>query len=212
MKVGQMFKLGFVLAAFATAACVGLAFVYAGTAKTIAVRSEADLESALKELFPGAGDFVEISGAIQSPVSSISFGSEYEIRRDGETLGVAIRAVGIGFNGPITILVGVGTDGKISGAKILAHTDTPGLGANAASPSYFVNKAAGITFMGQYAGKSVTDPFAPKNDVIAITAATITSRGVSDTVKAAGKAGAAYLDDYRPTENAQQGTLQGGSE
>jgi electron transport complex protein RnfG len=84
--------------------------------------------------------------------------------------------VGIGFNGPITILVGIGTDGRISGAKILEHTDTPGLGANAASPGYFVDKAAGLTFMGQYAGKSVTDRFEPKNDVIAITAATITSR------------------------------------
>jgi electron transport complex protein RnfG len=201
MNIGQMFKLGFVLASFATAACVGLAFVYAGTAKTIEIRSQADLESALTELFPSAGDFKEITGAIKSPVANISFGSEYEIRREDEVLGVAIRAVGIGFNGPITILVGVGTDGRVSGAKILEHTDTPGLGANAASSSYFVNKAAGITFTGQYAGKPVTDPFEPKNDVIAITAATITSRGVSDTVRTAGAAGSAYLETLQQGGN-----------
>ncbi|MDR1909275.1 MAG: FMN-binding protein [Spirochaetaceae bacterium] len=207
MKIGEMLKLGVVLAAFATAACVGLAFVYAGTAKTIAVRSQADLESALRELFPEAEDFVEITGTINSDAPAVKFGSEYEIQRAGETLGVAIRAEGIGFNGALTVLVGVDAAGTISGAKILEHAETPGLGANAASPGYYVNKPAGVTFMGQYAGKPVTDPFVPKNDIIAITAATITSRGVSDTVKAAGLAGAAYLAGDGPAENglAQEG-------
>jgi electron transport complex protein RnfG len=78
-------------------------------------------------------------------------------------------------------------DGRIAGVRILEHKDTPGLGAKAASLSYYVDKEAGITFFGQFAGKSVNDPFDPKNDVIAITATTITSAAVSKAVQAAGR-------------------------
>jgi electron transport complex protein RnfG len=92
-------------------------------------------------------------------------------------------------------LVGVNAGGIISGVKIQEHTDTPGLGANAASPKYYVDRAAGITFYGQFAGKSITDPFEVKRngDVQAITASTITSRAVSAAVKAAGTGAAAWL-------------------
>ena len=193
MKIGPMLKLGAILAAFATAACVGLAFVYTGTAEVIAVRAQADLEAALKDLFPLADDFRAVSGPLESGVSTVTFGEAYDIIRGGALIGVAIRVTGPGFNGPIVSLVGVGADGQIAGAKILEHTDTPGLGANAASPKYFVNKAQGLTFMGQYAGKSVTDAFEVRADIIPITAATITSRGLSGAVSAAGKAGSAYL-------------------
>jgi len=75
----------------------------------------------------------------------------------------------------------------------MEHSDTPGLGANAASPSYYVDRAKGITFYGQFAGKSVTDPFAVKGDVAAITASTITSRAVTSAVKAAGQAASEWL-------------------
>jgi electron transport complex protein RnfG len=84
--------------------------------------------------------------------------------------------------------VGVGADGKISGVKILEHSDTPGLGANADSKNYYVDRANGIHFYDQFAGKSASDPFEPKQDVIAITAATITSRAVAASVKAAAEA------------------------
>jgi electron transport complex protein RnfG len=60
-----------------------------------------------------------------------------------------------------------------------------------------VDKAAGKTFYGQFAGKSVNDPFEAKNDVIAITASTISSRSISAIVKSAGIAGKAWLDTSR---------------
>jgi electron transport complex protein RnfG len=189
----NMLKLGMVLALYATAACVGLAFVYSATERIIAERQQADLEEALKELFPRADGFEEISGALSSPDGAVSFDSCYAVRSGGSLIGAALRAAGPSYGGPVTVLVGVGTDGKISGVKILEHKDTPGLGANAASPSYFVDEAAGLTFYGQFTGKSVKDPFEAKNDVVAITASTITSRAVSAVVKASGTAAAAWL-------------------
>jgi electron transport complex protein RnfG len=186
--VGAMLRLGIILAVYAAAACVGLAFVYSGTEKIIARRQEADQNAALRELFPDAGSFSEISESISSADPSVTFEAGYEARRGNEIAGVVLRTSRASYGGAIKILVGISAGGKITGIKILEHQDTPGLGANAASPSYYIDRAAGIHFYDQFTGKSVNDRFAVKEDIAAITAATITSRAVADSVKAAGGA------------------------
>jgi electron transport complex protein RnfG len=191
-----MLKLGVVLALYAVAACVGLAFVYAGTEKVIAQRQRADIEASLSELFGNADEFRAISlSDIKSgdPAVTIEEGGVFAAYKNGEAIGAVIRTSRASYNGAIKILVGVGTDGRISGVKILEHSDTPGLGANAASGKYYVDRAKGIHFYDQFAGKAVSDPFVPKSDVIAITAATITSRAVAASVKAAGEAALAWF-------------------
>jgi electron transport complex protein RnfG len=188
-----MLKLGIVLALYATAACVGLAFVYSATTEIIAVRAKQDLDAALKELFPEADGFKEITGTIASPDPVIVFETQYAAQKGGAVIGAAIQASGPSYGGPIKVLAGIGVDGKITSVKILEHSDTPGLGANAASPSYYVDKAKGLTFYGQFAGKSVEAPFEVKGDVAAITASTITSKAVTMAVKASGDAAFAWL-------------------
>ena len=195
---GGMLKLGVIMALYAAAACVGLAFVYTGTAKVIAERQQADLEAALKELFPAADAFKEITDIKSSdPAVTIEKDGAFAAMKNGKAIGAALRTSRASYGGLIRVLVGVGTDGKISGAKILEHSDTPGLGANAGSSTYYVDRSKGIHFYDQFAGKSVRDPFEPKQDVIAITAATITSRAVAASVKAAGEAASAWLGGSR---------------
>jgi electron transport complex protein RnfG len=140
----------------------------------------------LAEFFPGAGPSREITG-IQSPDSSVTIEKQYEVLQGEKTAGIALQVSRGSYGGPIKMLVGVGADNTIVGVKILEHKDTPGLGANAASPSY----------TGQFTGKRTDAPFELKADVEAITAATITSRAVADTVKAAGRAAAAYMGGRR---------------
>jgi len=191
-----MLKLGVVLALYAVAACVGLAFVYAGTEKVIAQRQRADLEASLSELFNEADEFKEVSGSefkSGDPAVIIEDDGVFAAYKNGEVIGAVIRTSRASYNGAIKILVGVGTNGKISAVKILEHSDTPGLGANASSSKYYVDRAKGIHFYDQFTGKAVSDPFVPKSDVIAITAATITSRAVSASVKAAGEAALAWF-------------------
>jgi electron transport complex protein RnfG len=190
----NILKLGFTLAIYTIVACVGLALVYSATAKTIAQRQRADLEAALKELFPEADTFADLGATIQSPDPLVIFEAQYAAKKGGQVIGAAIQCSQGSYGGPITVLAGVGIDGKLSRVKILAHQDTPGLGANAASSSYFVDKAAGTTFYGQFTGKSMGDPFEVKNDVAAVTASTITSRAVTGAVKAAALAAGAWLE------------------
>ncbi|MDR2159976.1 MAG: FMN-binding protein [Treponema sp.] len=200
-----MAKLGLILALYAAAACVMLAFVYTGTAGIIAGRQQADLEAALRDLFPEADSFQKITG-IQSPDPLVTFEDEYEARRNGEIAGAALRVSRGSYGGTIRILVGVGAGNRISGVKILEHQDTPGLGANAASPSYYVDRARGITFYGQFKDKSTADPFEVKGDVQAITASTITSKAVADSVKAAGAAAAAWFASQAGAHTPAAGT------
>ena len=192
--VAGMLKLGVVLALYAVAACVGLAFVYAGTEKVIAQWQRADLEASLSELFSEADDFKAISGLKSGdPTVTIEEDGAFAAYKNGEVIGAILRTSRASYSGSIKILVGVGTNGKIRAVKILEHSDTPGLGANAASSTYYVDRAKGIHFYDQFAGKAVSDPFMPKSDVIAITAATITSRAVAASVKAAGEAALAWF-------------------
>ena len=196
-----MAKLGIVLALYAAAACVGLAFVYAGTSEIIAQRQQADLDDALKELFPDADSFRAITD-IKSPDPMVLIEGDknnpnntgaFAALKNNTSLGVALRTSRGGYGGPIKLLVGVGADGKIKGVKILEHTETPGLGANAGSSTYYVDRAKGIHFYDQFSGKAVSDAFAPKQDIIPITAATVTSSAISASVKAAGEAAMAWI-------------------
>ena len=207
MNVKEMFKLGVVLALFATAACVMLAFVYAGTAPIIAEREASGLKAALKEIFPDADNF-EPTDEITIADRTITIQTAYKALYGGQVVGAAISVSTGSYGGPIVSLVGVSAEGKITGVRILDHSDTPGLGANVAVPSY----------LEQYVNKGVYDPFEVKGDVESVTASTITSRAVASSVKAAGLAVTAWLggevppadygdfdngeDDYSETEEA----------
>lgn len=196
-----MLKLGFVLAIYSAAACIGLAFVYSVTSEIIAQRQQADLENSLRELFPEADDFRPLTGiVISDPLVTLVGDSgdpentgAFAVIKNSSAIGVALRVSRGSYSGPVVMLVGTGTDGKIKGVKILENTDTPGLGANAASKSYYIDRANGIHFYDQFRGKAVADPFMPKQDIAAITAATITSTAVSAAVKAAGEAAMIWI-------------------
>lgn len=192
MKRWQMIKLGLILAVYCIVGCVGLAFVYNTTSKVIAQRQADDLQAGLKEVFPAAKTF-EKTDKLKSSNPNIVFEEEYMALSDVGTEGVAVKVAGPSYGGTTTLLVGVSTNGTITGVKVLENKDTAGLGANAASSTYYVDKAKKITFPGQFAGKKLTDAFEVKKDVIAITSATITSRSITNLVQAVGKAASDVL-------------------
>ncbi|MCL2880746.1 MAG: RnfABCDGE type electron transport complex subunit G [Treponema sp.] len=207
IDISGIIRLALTLSVFAAAACVMLAFVYTGTSKIIADRQRSDLNLSLTEVFPGADTFTQVSG-VKSSDASVAILSQYTAIKDGGTAGLVLELSRAGYSGPIRLLVGVSADGFVTGVKILGHSETPGLGANAESPHYFVDKARKITFYGQFAGKSIQDPFEVKNDVIAISASTITSRAITEAVKAAALSAHAWLNNE--TVDVVSGASEGG--
>ncbi len=187
-------KLGAVLAAFSVVACVGLSFVYAATKDRIAAQETMQLNASLKEIFPDADKFEEVTDKIAPDFKDAKLDKAYVAERAGAPLGMAIKASGKSYGGDATLLIGVGTDRTIVGVQVLASQDTPGLGYNAANPTYYVNKTTKTTFPGQFVGKTSTDPFVVKQDVQAITAATITSKALTAIIKTSATAAQAYLE------------------
>jgi Na+-translocating ferredoxin:NAD+ oxidoreductase subunit G len=189
----DILRLGTVLALYAAAACVALAFVYTVTQPTIAGLEEAQLQASLKDLFPDADSFESADGSIVSKDAAVVIKTSYKAVKSGAIVGIASKALGKSYGGVASMLIGVSADGKIVGARVLTLADTPGLGANAVNPAYFVDKSKKTTFAGQFTGKPVSDPFEVKKDVIAISASTITSKALTAIVKQAGLAGREWL-------------------
>lgn len=53
----------------------------------------------------------------------------YIARLDGKNSGIAIESIAPdGYNGAIKLIVGLSYDGTITGTRVLAHNETPGLG------------------------------------------------------------------------------------
>jgi electron transport complex protein RnfG len=191
--IKSMFRLGIVLALFASGACVALAVVYNITGPVIKTQEERALNAALKDIFPESDGFSDITKELSSSDPKIQILSAYAMTKGGSLLGVAIKATGPSYSSNAILLSGINMDGTIKQVRVLQISDTPGLGANAANPGYYVDKAKKITFTGQFAGKKVTDPFRVKEDVQAITASTITSRSLTAIVKVSAEAASAYI-------------------
>ena len=95
--------------------------------------------------------------------------------------GYAVEVAPTGFDGAITMMVGVSRDGKVLDISIISHTETAGLGAVAAADT-----PDGESFRAQFRGLS--GELSVKKDggtVDQLSGATVTSRGVTRGVSAA---------------------------
>lgn len=90
--------------------------------------------------------------------------------------GYVVKTTFSGAQGNITMVVGVSNDLKCTGISIISHSETSGLGANAASTSEI-----GVNWRAQFVGedKNVAITKAGGN-IDALTGATITSRSVAE--------------------------------
>ncbi|MDD3363736.1 MAG: FMN-binding protein [Syntrophomonas sp.] len=145
-----------------------IAIVYFLTAD-IAIQKQIELKNlALKNLVTEADKYTPIEGKT----------GWYTATKNGEVIAYVIPSESKGYAGSIKLLVAVGPDNKVLRYTILESKETPGLG----------DKAAKAPFTGQFAGKTsenlkVTKDAGNKNDVQAISGATITSRAVTLAVK-----------------------------
>ena len=123
---------------------------------------------------------VEIVKTDTQVIDDLTYNLAYDV--DGNFIGAAVKTYSMnGFGGKVELMVGMLKNGIINKVSILSQAETPGLGAN------MVNDK----FKGQFDGK---DPktFTLKvkkdgGDVDAITAATISSRAVSEAIDKAVK-------------------------
>ena len=91
--------------------------------------------------------------------------------------GYVVEVTPSGFGGEVDLMVGVGSDGTVTGISVITHSETSGLGAKAKTDPEW-----GKQFIGMSGEVKV---YKDGGKVNAITGATITSRAVSSGVTAA---------------------------
>ena len=127
----SMIKLGLVLCAYAVVACAMLAVVNNFTAPKIAQNQERKVSQAMAEFFPDSGLTFETVNDFTPPVvGAITVDEMYVAKRGNEIVGAAAQVSGPTYDQG-TILIGIKTDGTVTGLKFLKLTDSPGFGLKA---------------------------------------------------------------------------------
>ena len=174
----EMIKLGLTLALYAVISCTVLAVVNNFTAPKIAQNQVEKVNQAMTAFFPGDGyTFESVHDYEASSVGTIKIENLIVAKKDGQIAGGAAQVNGPTYD-QATILVGMKSDGTITGLQFLKNTDSPGFGLKANDPTFTLSN--GKTFFGQFEGKNAKDGFKAGSTFDAISGATITSNGVAN--------------------------------
>jgi len=167
-------KLAVVLSLYTVVACFSLALVHSFTEPIIQKTREENSKRALQSIFSEADSFESIIEELEAIESKVAIQAAHVAKKGDEVIGLTIQAAGPTYS-KATILMGITLEKKLTGLKFLELLDTPSLGS----------KAAEEPFAGQFRDKSIKDAFNVGEDIVAISGATITSKGVSNIVKTA---------------------------
>lgn len=188
----SMIKLGLILAAYAVVACALLAVVNNFTAPKIADNQSNKVSAAMQEFFPESGLTFETVNDFTPPVvGAITVDEIYVAKKGSEIVGGAAQVTGPTYDQG-SILIGIKTDGTVTGLKFLKLTDSPGFGLKANDATFKLPN--GKTFYGQFQGKNAKKGFFAGENFDAISGATITSVAVSSLINEGTKNIFAYFD------------------
>ena len=108
----------------------------------------------------------------------------YQAQSGGQPIGYAINVESSGSQGTISMMVGLDTEGAVTGVSVVKSGETSGIGTkvtvdNAPLPS-------GVPVLDQFIGKTAADqPLKVGGNVDAISGATVSSKGVTNGVNGA---------------------------
>ena len=178
-----MARLIIILTLFCLVAAAALAKVDDITKGPIAEQERLKTVTALKAVLPAFNNDID-KDAKDVVVGQDKKGRDIKIKfytgkMDESQVGTAFQVIAPdGYSGDISILMGVGPDGKGSGIEIISHKETPGLG----------NKIQKAEWKNQFKGRSIDDGpgLAVKKDggeIDQFSGATISPRAVVNAVK-----------------------------
>jgi electron transport complex protein RnfG len=183
-------RTGTILFAFALVATALLVFTFTRTQPTIERSEQAEKLALLGQVVPHAlYDNDLLASVIIVPPDELlgtrQPSSIWIARRGEQITAVALEAIAPdGYGGNIHLLVGVDVDGTLTGVRVTAHRETPGLG------DYIVRSKS--PWIEQFVGKSLTTPAVKRWKVAkdggafdARAGATITPRAVVKAVRGA---------------------------
>lgn len=175
--MSKIIKLGLVLLVITSVAGLILGFTNDLTQGIIQERALAETRVALEALMPEADDFSIVEGIAEGNISDV-----YEGLKSGDIIGYTIKVHPQGYGGAIEMLVGISSEGRITGVKIGENSETPGVGSKVADASFvdqFLGKETGNDFIITKGGET-GDEY-----IQAISGATVSSTAVVEGVNEA---------------------------
>ena len=159
-----------------------LALAATSTHDAIAAAEAADLRNSLSDVLPKGfadNDLVKDVVTLQYKDKPLTI---YRARLGSALKGVVFQVSERGYSGEILVLMAVDVDGKMLGARVLKHTETPGLGdkIEIAKDKWI------LSFNGKSLGEPPADKWGVKKDggvFDQFAGATITPRAVVKAVK-----------------------------
>ncbi len=99
----------------------------------IAANQRAARERTMLEVMPApraglALDAQPVPAQYRALLGLTGSGELYRVRRDGALIGLIVPVIAQGYGGPISAMVGIDLQGVVTGVRVLAHRETPGLG------------------------------------------------------------------------------------
>lgn len=181
MKKENPVKNALILCAITLVAGICLSFVYQLTLTPIQQAQLAAKAEAYVEVYQNADSFGEVDGSNELIASSaqsvIDAGYSGAVIDDvmtaldgsGNVIGYVLSSTSKnGYNGEVTVAIGVDLTGAITGFKPLEHSETPGFGAKCEEDS-FKNQFPGLT---------------SADEIDAISGATFTTKAIREAVGA----------------------------
>lgn len=188
MASGSVIRNGLTLAAIAAVCTTLVAFTYRMTDDRIVANQEAWLEQSLLPALGGLrfdGNIGDAKVTIPAPHDLPGSGDAVVYRVYTDDVPAAalfvVTARG-GYSGPIRLLVGIDTDGLVTGVHVLEHRETPGLGDGI--------EASKSPWARQFDGRSLGDPALERwairrdgGEFDQLTGASVTPRAIVKAVK-----------------------------
>lgn len=156
-------------------AAAALAYTNSVTAPVIKAREDALAKEAYGAVFKEAETFDELADKtkLNDNITAI-----IEAKKGGQTAGYVFNVMTPkGYAAPLNFTVGVNLEGKVTGFKVLSHSETAGFGQRVEEPAYTegvvtnTSLAAPVVASGEGKGE---------NEVPAISGATFTTKALQD--------------------------------
>lgn len=162
-----------------------IAFIYYVTAEPIRQAQERTRTEAIGEVLPpfdALADPVEVT-----PQGDTEPVTVYRATKGGRPVGAAVQSyTHKGFSGDFSVMYGFDSQGRVTGYRVLAHSETAGLGAKMGD--WFRSPEGKRSVIGSDPDSRDMRVAKDGGDVDAITAATISSRAFLDALDRAHKA------------------------
>ena len=168
-----IFRLTGVLLAICAVVSLLLAVVNSATEPIITAMQAEKTAKAMAQVLQ-ADEYVPV--AVSAPgVTGVS-----EAKSGGNTVGHVVEVTANGFGGAINMVVGVDTDGAVTGVSVIKHTETGNIGTKVVGDSAVLGRFEGMSL-----AKGEITVNSGENRFDGVTGATVSSKGVTAGVNAA---------------------------